>query len=616
MMNFVNRKIIPLKGRYILKRIIYPKYFNLICFFILFSFILSLSALSYAEYISNNNMPEDSSLPFSDVPQSSFAYNAVHELRKSGITNGVGNNRFGYGMTLSRGEFVTFLVKLMDWNTVSPENGSFKDNMNKNKFYYATIETALSHGVITAGSSGLARPEAPITREEAAVMIVNCLGYGNLAERLDYLDKPFSDVAENTGYITIAKDFAIISGSDKFNPQGNILREQAAAMLIRMRDAMKRPLKDLNAFYAISSSSQREKIPELSSVCFGWSRLSPDPSSGGVVLNTSNKGLGYNEFYLPTGFSDRLTSAKEAGIPAMLMIYSSQDEKLKEPQTGKQIGVPEFVITNPEVYGKVISDIIASLKSLSKEDETGSFDGVAIDFEGLRGDMLSNSFNEFLQKLKTELDKENKKLYVAVHPLIHPKRSSSSIDGYDYRTIGRLADKIILMAHDYDAKKLTKAEMEAGSSITPLTPIEDIYYALQSITDRKSGVEDVNRIMLQLTFDWTVWQKKDGRTVNQIPLSFNLENFLKLLKNEKEINYFYAEEYENPYIKYIDSSTGYENTVWYENTESVMAKVRLARYFGISGISLWRLGLIPDEQSSDGQDFDMDVWHNLLNEME
>ena len=66
----------------------------------------------------------------------------------------------------------------------------------------------------------------------------------------------------------------------------------------------------------------------------------------------------------------------------------------------------------------------------------------------------------------------------------------------------------------------------------------------------------------------------------------------------------------------MDTKNGTENTVWYENSKSVMAKTRLASFFGIQGISLWRIGLIPDYQNLDNKEFDMDVWQCLLNEMD
>jgi spore germination protein YaaH len=122
--------------------------------------------------------------------------------------------------------------------------------------------------------------------------------------------------------------------------------------------------------------------------------------------------------------------------------------------------------------------------------------------------------------------------------------------------------------------------------------------------------------MLQISFDWSVWQKKNGKTVNSAAQKFNLENFIDLLNTNKKITYLYAKDYENPYIKYIDTKTGYENTVWYENSESVMQKVDLAKLFGIQGVSLWRLGTIPDYKPDNGKDFDMDVWQSILGEME
>lgn len=597
---------------------------NLIICFVLFSLLISVSALSYAAYTANTSQAGDPTQPFSDVPQTSYAYSAIHELRKLGITNGVGDNRYGYGRTLTRGEFVTFLVKLMDWEQVVPASGSFADNRNAKEFYYAPIETALLHDIISIDETTF-RPNDNITREEAAVMIVSCLGYGELSSKLNYLDKPFEDVTSNVGAITIARDFGIASVDTNFNPSGNILREQAAAMLIRMHSAMERPLNELNAFYAISSSSQMDKIRDLTSVCFGWSKISFDHENAELIVNTTKNTYGNNDFSIPAGFTSPLSVAKEAEVPAMLMVYSSQDEKIQDPVSGQKIGIPEYLLTNPEAYQKLISDIISHVKSPTKDGEIGdSFDGIVIDFENLRGETLKQSFNAFLKELDVALELENKKLFVAVHPLYHPKRSSSSIDGYDYRTIGSLADKVILMAHDYDAKRLSKTEMASGITTTPLTPIEDVYYALQCITDYNTGVQDKSRIMLQISFDWTVWKKKDGKTINTIPAKFNLENFMKLLQSNQSIEYNYSKVNENPFIKYIEADTGNENTVWYENSQSVMEKVRLAKLFDIQGISLWRLGQIPDissvseesDASEDGQDYKMDVWQKLLNEME
>lgn len=596
------------------------KNINLIFCTILFILVISISVLSYTQYALSSNLSEDSGQPFSDVPENSYAYLPVHELRKAGITNGIGNNRFGFGKTLSRGEFVTFLVRLMNWDLAAPTVASFDDNQDPRKYYYAPIETALEQGVIN-NSEIMFRPDEPITREEAAVMIVNCLGYEDLSKTLAYLDQPFEDVFTNLGSITIARDFGIVSIDTAFNPSSNILREQAAAMLIRMRDAMNRTIKDLNGFYAMKSFPQLDMINDLSSVCFGWSKLSFDSEKGNIVVNTSRNAYDYNDYYIPVGFEIPLSKAREANTPALLMLYSSQDEKIQDPETGLKIGITEYVLANPQVYRKVIDDIIVTIRGLPNDNENGqdtaaaSFDGVVIDFESLRGEALKSSLNDFLKELKAALDIDNKKLFVAVHPLYHPARSSASIDGYDFRTIGEIADKLILMAHDYNAKRLTKTEMEAGFSTTPLTPIEDVYYALQTITDPTKGVQDKSKIMLQISFDWTVWKRKDGKILEAVPGRYNLENFMKLLKSDQEIEYAYSGEYANPYIKYIDTSTGVECIVWYENSQSVMEKVKLAKFFGIEGISLWRLGQIPNEADVSGKSFDMDIWQKLVNEI-
>jgi spore germination protein YaaH len=587
---------------------------NLIICLVLFALVVALSMLSYTQYMKNIKPISDKSQPFSDVPTDSYAYESILQLRTMGITEGIGSNRFGYGKTMTRGEFITSLVKALKFEMSAPVNGSFLDNQNSDKFYYAYIEAALNHGIITNENETF-RPDYPITCQDAVNMIINGLGYKELAEKLYYLNNSFENVASDNGYITMAEDFGIISTDSAFDPTGNITREQAATMLVRMLGTMDRKIENLNGFYAISSSSQKEKIEDFTSVCFGWCKLIYDKNGQSLILNMDQNAFGYNEFFLPKGFNERLSTAKSAGVPSLLMVYASQDTKITNPATSEQSGLLEYVLKDPETYSIVIDDIIQALTQVSRDEETGSFDGVAIDFEGLRGEEMKIKFNSFLKDLRVALDKEGRLLYVAVHPLMHPMRSSVSIDGYDYRAIGDLADRVILMAHDYDAKRLTKSDMARGINITPLSPIEDIYYALKAITDKRTGVQDKDRIMLQISFDWTVWQQKDGKTVNSLPLSYNLENFMKLLNSSKEIDFHYYKNYENPYLQYMDNKNGTKNTVWYENSKSVMAKTRLASFFGIQGISLWRIGLIPDYQNLENKEFDMDVWQCLLNEM-
>ncbi len=588
------------------------KFLKVMSLFLIFTYIISLQTQIFAA----NNVQEVKS--FSDVPKNSYAYSAINELRQLGITDGIGSNRFGFGSLMTRGEFVTFLVKLKGWKQITPAKGSFTDNMDKKKSWYSPVETALANGIISK-DGGKFRPAENITREEMIVMIVKSMGYGTLAETLYYLNKPFTDVTKNIGYVTIAKDTGIVNNKTTlFNPSGKVLKEQAAIMLINLYNNIVRPLKELNAFYAINSSSQQDKISNLSSVCFGWNKLSVDQSTGSILLNTSRKTSDsvYNEYYLPSGFTQRLLSARESGAAAMLMVQATQDTKVTDPATGLKIGMSEYILTKPEVYRKLITDIVSSVKSSTLGSETGSFDGVAIDIEGLKGTKLKQLFNNFLKELKTALDQENEKLFVAVQPLIHPKMSASCKDGYDYATIGSIADKVILMAHDYAATSLTQADMARGFDVTPLTPVEDVYYALEAITDPKNGVQDKSKIMLQISFDWTVWQEKNGKIIKSTPETFKYENFIALLNSSTKISYLYSQKYGNPYLKYTDAKTGIENTVWYENTTSVMDKIKLARLFGIQGISLWRLGTIPDYQPDDGRKLGMDIWQNILLELE
>lgn len=562
--------------------------------------IITIIILSLIFTIGHTLILGEEKYSFIDLPKGHWAEESIYKLYSLNITDGIGENTFGLGQTISKNEFAAFLVKLMKWDLVYPDKASFADNMDKSKWYYPYIETAIKHDAILADTEFF-YGQQPITREEMAIMIVRALGYNRLSSRLEENCNVFKDVTKNVGFINIAKDFGIISGVgyNMFKPNNYAKREEAAAMVARMNERLEGKTDEIHGFYAIQSANQLDFIKDLDSVGFGWSRLEYDNEK--VILNTTRKNN--NEFAIPNGFSNPINTAKESDTDTLLMVFAENAGSFNN-----EVPLLEYILTQSTVQKEVIKSIAEHVNNTSIKDIPISFDGVVIDFESLRGENNKRRFTEFLTNLKEELNINKKKLYVAVHPAAKP--GQAYFDGYDFRAIGNIADKIILMAHDYYAKELTNREMENGYTLTPMTPIEDIYWAFKFITDEEFGVIDREKILLQLSFDSVQWKVKDGKVINKYPYSPDYEAIRKRIQQE-DVKIEYSQLYENTYAKYYNEEDETDNIIWYEDSRSINAKLKLAKMFGISGISIWRLGNIPDYKDTESRKIYLDIWNEL-----
>ena len=515
---------------------------------------------------------------FSDVPAGHWAYNDILTLRKLNVTQGISENTFGLGRTMTRAEFVTFLSKLFNWTTRSPQ---------ANEAWYAVyVDASVSAGAVTKAEGAAFRPDIPITREEIAVMLIRSLGYDSLAQQLSTLQPPFNDVKRNSGYISIAKDFGLIYGisENTFSPDSSATREQGAAMMARLYNKLNSAKQVslssgwVNAFYAIRSNNQSNLMNYADSVSFGWSRIE---WRDGVYLNTTSAQK--NEYSKPDGYESVLSDVRAKNKQALLMVtvenkmVSSVDSGGNGSQT-----LSSYLLGNERLRQRMVSLIAAA---------AADFDGVTIDIENLTGNQARQDFITFLTELKSTLTPQSNHLYVAVQPVRQP--GEPYYDGYDYRAIGKAADKVILMAHDYYAKSLTEEEMISGFNVTPLTPINEVYYALKAITDPNSGVEDVSKILLQFSFDTVQWKMQQGQIINKEPFNPTYEAITNRIALGAIPQYSY--KYENPFITFFNDEDATDNIVWYENKQSITAKMKLASMFQINGISLWRLGIIPDD---------------------
>ena len=171
---------------------------------------------------------------YADVPATSWAAADIAAATEAGLFQGVSANTFGMGKTMTRAQFVTALVRLFGWETVTPATPTFSDCAAW-RWYYGAVETAYAHDALPSYATTF-RPNDAVTREEMASMLVRALGYTALAGQLASRSLPFSDVTSNKGYIAIAYDLGIITGyaDGTFRPKGLATREQVAAVLVRL----------------------------------------------------------------------------------------------------------------------------------------------------------------------------------------------------------------------------------------------------------------------------------------------------------------------------------------------------------------------------------------------
>lgn len=181
-----------------------------------------------------NNKPQNvvdgSAVDFSDMDNFAWAKEAVDYLREKNIVSGKEPGKYYPADPVTRSEFIKIIV-----NAFSIKEGTanlkFRDT-DESRWDYKYINAAYSAGIINGYSDEYFGCDAPISRQDIAVIIARVKEFdgGILAERFKD-DREIAEYAYNAVYNLRFK--GIINGDDNncFKPNNNATRAETAMIV-------------------------------------------------------------------------------------------------------------------------------------------------------------------------------------------------------------------------------------------------------------------------------------------------------------------------------------------------------------------------------------------------
>ena len=528
---------------------------------------------------------------YADVPKGALG-NEVRKAVEYGLMNGLSENRFGYAVPMTREQFVTVLDRLL---LSDADSAPLPDSMKLPDTLSEVRRQALSHAVAygVVDSSVPFRPDAPVTRQEMAEMLVKALGLDNAALSLSsnriltfHSDKtslpdlenatPFRDLPEGKeGYAAIAYAIGMTKGLSptRFGPNDTATRAQVAAMLTRIYEKLHQRTSFRHAFYSSSHMLSASAVL-LDVISVEWSRMSWNEAR--AVLVTKPNSTGPSDRVVPSDYETIAKALTAHGAKLHLSVFmniSGGLETLLSSNEGRA-----------EAVQQILNELTVPYPALGKNP----YSGVTIDFKGLHKEQRP-LFTRFLSELKDALSQTGKGLYVCVPPYLSAGHWD---DGYDYRAIVEMADRLILTAYNYQPDSLNNFLGTEAYKNVPPAPLSNVYLSLWKLAEE---IPDTfaSKLVLGVTSQHTAWEvgRDNDNLLSGSPVLPDTEALRQYL-NLPDTKKGWSVSYQMPYAFYR-TPQGSRYFVWYENNRSFHRKAEIARLLGVTAISYWRIDLNP-----------------------
>ncbi|MEK4063696.1 MULTISPECIES: pullulanase [Paenibacillus] len=175
---------------------------------------------------------------FKDVPAANWAAAAIKSLSAKQIVTGVTSSEFKPKSNVSRAEFTALLVRALG---VTVEGQAAFADVKPDAWYSSYVATAVSRGIVTGRSQESFAPNAAISREEMAVMVIRALEVkqGKKVEVASGTTR-FADASGISAwagsYVNAAAELGLVQGKadHKFAPKELMTRAESAQVIYNL----------------------------------------------------------------------------------------------------------------------------------------------------------------------------------------------------------------------------------------------------------------------------------------------------------------------------------------------------------------------------------------------
>ena len=185
----------------------------------------------------------DSKPLFSDITDAAWAAEYIKYAAENGIMTGGGDGTFRPNNAVTRAEFLKILIVSLKLSGSAEQTGAFAD-VPEGSWFEGYVNTGVGLGIVNGTSETEFSPNAPVTRQDAAVMILRAVSAAELKLHTDGGAPEFTDSADISDYASEAvaelSSSGVINGYEdgSFRPGNSLLRSETAKVIYTMISAL------------------------------------------------------------------------------------------------------------------------------------------------------------------------------------------------------------------------------------------------------------------------------------------------------------------------------------------------------------------------------------------